>query len=260
MLDAGGEYKSDEFLKVLKDMGINILQSAPHTPQQNGRADRFMRTSMDKAQAMRLEACLPQSWWEFAVQQPVHCYNCTPLRRLKWQTPYTALKNEIPDISHLRVFRCGAYVHIPEARRINKLAPKSENMIYLGHTEGIKAYKFMRVSNNQVFTSTTALFDETIFPKCVNGRVRGTTRLNEPLEEQPPIDAGPLPPQPIPSGTDDDTPYCHPPKHKKESASDHDSDSEVSDEPSTPLPPPPATKQAPPRRYDVQRKITTLPC
>jgi transposase InsO family protein len=36
MSDAGGEYKSDAFLKTLKDAGIKILQSAPHTPEQNG--------------------------------------------------------------------------------------------------------------------------------------------------------------------------------------------------------------------------------
>ena len=135
MLNAGGEYKSDEFLKVLKDMGIKILQSAPHTSQQNGCAEHFMQTSMDKAQAMCLQACLSQSWWEFAVEHAVHCYNHTPLHRLKWQTPYAALKNEVPNISHLRIFGCGAYVHIPEARRVDKLAPKSENMIYIGHTE-----------------------------------------------------------------------------------------------------------------------------
>jgi transposase InsO family protein len=56
MSDAGGEYKSDVFLKTLKDAGITVLQSTPHTPQQNGCAERFMRTIMDKAQAMRLEA------------------------------------------------------------------------------------------------------------------------------------------------------------------------------------------------------------
>ena len=62
MSDASGEYKSDAFLKILKDEGITVHQSAPHTPQQNGRAERFMHTVMDKAQAMRLDACLPQSW------------------------------------------------------------------------------------------------------------------------------------------------------------------------------------------------------
>ena len=57
MSDAGGEYKSDAFLKHFKDAGIKVLQSAPHTPQQNGPAEHFMRTIMDKAQALRLEAC-----------------------------------------------------------------------------------------------------------------------------------------------------------------------------------------------------------
>jgi transposase InsO family protein len=39
MSDAGGEYKSNEFLNELKDNGIKVLQSAPHTPQQNGHAE-----------------------------------------------------------------------------------------------------------------------------------------------------------------------------------------------------------------------------
>ena len=52
MSDAGGEYKSDAFLGVLKAKGIKILQSVPFTPQQNGRAERFNRTIMDKESAM----------------------------------------------------------------------------------------------------------------------------------------------------------------------------------------------------------------
>jgi transposase InsO family protein len=39
MSDAGGEYKSDTFLSVLKAKGIKILQSVPFVPQQNGRAE-----------------------------------------------------------------------------------------------------------------------------------------------------------------------------------------------------------------------------
>ena len=57
--DGGGEYKSDAFLKHLKDVSIKVLQSAPHTPQQNGHAECFMHIIMDKAQAMCLEACAP---------------------------------------------------------------------------------------------------------------------------------------------------------------------------------------------------------
>jgi transposase InsO family protein len=52
MSDAGGEYKSNEFIRTLKGKGIKIFQSTPHTPQQNGRAERLNRTIMDKSEAM----------------------------------------------------------------------------------------------------------------------------------------------------------------------------------------------------------------
>ena len=77
MSDAGGEYKSDVFLNTLKDQGICILQSAPYTPQQNGCTECFMYTCMDKPQAMCLDACLPESWWEVTVLHTVHVYNHT---------------------------------------------------------------------------------------------------------------------------------------------------------------------------------------
>jgi transposase InsO family protein len=165
MSNASGEYKSGAFLKILKDAGITVLQSVPHTPQQNGHTERFMCTIMDKVQAMRLDACLPQSWWEFTVLHTAHCYNRTPLSHLSWQTPYQLLNNEIPDVSHLRVFGCGAYVHIPEARHLNKLSPKSELMIYLGKQASMKGDVYMRTPNT-LFYSDKALFDEMLFPCC----------------------------------------------------------------------------------------------
>ena len=250
MSDAGGEYKSDTFLKTLKDAGIKILQSAPHTPQQNGRAERFMRTIMDKAQAMRLEACLPDSWWEFAVLHALHCYNRTPLCRLKWQTPYTILNGQIPDISHLKVFGCGTYVHIPKDRCVNALAPKSELMVYIGHTEGIKAFMFMRLLNNTMFTSTTALFDETIYPKCNSTRIRGTTRVREPRAQQPPIDAeedttpGDLD-EPIPPET----------QSEKPPAPNGDPDPSDNEDPAVPVPSPEPEPE--PRQSSRLRKIPT---
>jgi hypothetical protein len=124
---------------------------------------------MDKAQAMRLEACLLQSWWEFGVMHATHCYNRTPISHLNWQTPFALLNNEIPDISHLRVFGCSAYVHIPESHRKNKLSPKSKLMIYLGRQAGMKANVFMRTPNT-LFYSDKALFDELLFPRLLQTR------------------------------------------------------------------------------------------
>jgi len=62
-------------------------------------------------------------------------------------------------------------------------------MAYLGHTEGIKVFKFMCLSNNILYYSTTTLFDETLFLKCSTpGKKRGTIRIGEPCASQPPIE------------------------------------------------------------------------
>jgi hypothetical protein len=180
MSDAGGEYKSNTFLKALKDEGIKILQSALHTPQQDGYAKCLMCTLMDKAKAMHHAACVPQSWWEFAVLHAMHLYNRLPLHCLQWQTPYTELNGKALNILHLRVFSCSAYVHILKDTHVDVLLPKSKLMVYLSHTKGIKASTFMQLSNNTVYTSTTALFDEALFPKCPQGHTCETTHLTEP--------------------------------------------------------------------------------
>ena len=130
MSDAGGEYKSDAFIKILKDAGIKIFQSALHTPQQNGRAECFMCTLQDKALSISLEACLPQSWWEFLVLHALHIYIRTPIHRLNWQTPYEHLNGEVPDVSNLYIFGRGTFVYILNEWHENALSPKSELMVY----------------------------------------------------------------------------------------------------------------------------------
>ena len=122
-LDEGGEYNDRELLENLKDLGIDIQQSVPHASQQNGRAERFNWTIMDKAQALHLDACLPQYWWEFAVLHAVHLFNWTPIRHLSYKTPYEALRKSKPSVAHFCVFGCGACVFLPKEVRVNKLAP-----------------------------------------------------------------------------------------------------------------------------------------
>ncbi|KAJ3559232.1 hypothetical protein NM688_g461 [Phlebia brevispora] len=119
---------------------------------------------MDKAEAMRFTACLPKSWWNFTIEHTVHIYNRTPLRRHNWRTPFELLFGKKPQVERLHVFRCGTWVHIPADVRKDKLEPKSELMVYLGNTS--YGWKFMRSSNNVVFTLSQAVFEESVFPKC----------------------------------------------------------------------------------------------
>ena len=118
-IDAGGEFKSQEFTIFLQEQGITILTSVPHMHQQNGRAERFICTVMDKAQAMCFDACLPQNWWEFAVDCATHVYNHTPIQCHDWKIPFENLKHIKPDVTHLHVFGCGIYVFLPEEVCVN---------------------------------------------------------------------------------------------------------------------------------------------
>src|SRR6201996_2623229 len=52
--DAGGEFKSRELSEFLLNLSIRTLTSIPHAHQQNSCAEHFIRTIMDKAQAIRL--------------------------------------------------------------------------------------------------------------------------------------------------------------------------------------------------------------
>ena len=61
MSDFGGGYKSAAYNDLLKGEGIRIYNSAPHIFQQNGCAERFMCTLMDKAEATDHMACSPDS-------------------------------------------------------------------------------------------------------------------------------------------------------------------------------------------------------
>ena len=159
-----------------------------------------MCTVMDKSEAMCHEACIPESWWEFLIAHATHVYNCTPLHRHNWQTPFEVLHGSQPDIAHLHVFGCTAYVHLPEDVRANKMAPKSELMVYIGVAPGNESnFLFMRSPNNVIFTSAHALFDEACFPHCAKPTCTQPT-----AQVAPPITGECEPIRPPPPADDDD--------------------------------------------------------
>ena len=80
------------------------------------------------------------------------------------------LKGEMPNIDHLRMFGCGAFVYLPATARANKMAPKSELMTYIGVAPGNEHnFLFMR-STSAVFIAAHTVFDEQHFPHCPKNR------------------------------------------------------------------------------------------
>jgi len=194
MSDNGGEYVNKDYVKLLKDEGIEIQRSVPSQLQMNGRVEHFNRTIDEKAESMCHQACLPDSWWEFSVLHVNYLYNCTPVQRLDWQILKGYLDEFKPDLSHLRILGCGAYVFIHKDLQANKLSPKSELMTFLGYHDGHESnMMFMRAPNNVIFTAATALFDERLFPKCAKQKVPPVTQIQEPEEPEISIETESVP-------------------------------------------------------------------
>ena len=173
--DRGGEFMAGELQMFFRSRGVTHQISVPHTPQQNGHAERFNRTLLEKGEAIRLHACLPQSFWQDACETALHIYNRQPMRRHDWKTPIESFNGDKPDVSYFRVFGTQAYVWIPPEQRQDKLSPKSEEMAFIGYEPNTKGYHFWSKERRRVFVSTNTIFDEKVFPYCSRDKADGHT-------------------------------------------------------------------------------------
>lgn len=73
----------------------------------------------------------------------IHSDVCGPFDvfSLENRTPYELWYNRKPDLAHLRVFGCRAYVNVPACDR-HKLDPKAKQYIFVGYCDDNKSYRF----------------------------------------------------------------------------------------------------------------------
>lgn len=83
-IDNGRKYINGAMLKYMASRGIRLETTAPHTPEQNSKAERDNRTIVESARTMirRIRMIndaknLPLSLWEEAVSTAVHVLNRT---------------------------------------------------------------------------------------------------------------------------------------------------------------------------------------
>lgn len=64
--------------------------------------------------------------WGKAVRQDIYLLNRLPTRVLSGMTPYEAWKGKKPNLEHIRLFGCLAYMKIPQVH-VKKLDDRSLN-------------------------------------------------------------------------------------------------------------------------------------
>ena len=94
---------------------------------------------MEAAREMLHDQYLSTHLWEEDARKVVYVQNRTPHRVLENKTSEESFFNKKPKFSHLRIFGCLVYVHIPNEKR-TKLDPLGKKGIFVGYNESSKAY------------------------------------------------------------------------------------------------------------------------
>ena len=127
--DGGGENISNEFKRYCRNQGIRSENSAPYTPQENGKIERIWGTSVAMARCFLDNACLEKKYWTHALNMGFYVKNMLLHSALE-KTPFEKMYNETPNLSS-KFFVCVSFMHIEKPFR-KKLDQTSKKEFFLG--------------------------------------------------------------------------------------------------------------------------------
>ncbi|MCO5567506.1 hypothetical protein L7F22_021200 [Adiantum nelumboides] len=110
------------------------------------------------ARALMSEKNMPPCYRVEATSTAVYIMNMTPTGAVHDVTPEETFIGKKPDVSHFKVFKCIAYMHVPYELR-TKLDPKAETCVFIGYFVEQKGYKCFNPVTRQVRVSKD-VFDE----------------------------------------------------------------------------------------------------
>ncbi|CAI7862571.1 unnamed protein product [Closterium sp. NIES-53] len=114
-MDNGGEHTANAFTDYLSSHSIVHQTSLPHTPQQNGVAERVNRTLMDRVRQMTTRASLSSKFWPYALKYAAWLHNrisCSG--NPSAHSPYFMMTGKVADVSMARTFGCLCYYLPPQ--------------------------------------------------------------------------------------------------------------------------------------------------
>ena len=156
--DNGGEFISTSFKSWLSEKEIRFESSAPHTPEQNGVAERANRTIFEARRSLLHAKHLPLDLWGEAIACAVYVLNRV-INSISSVTPHQKWYGLKPNVSHLRIFGSIAFIHIPKVER-RKLDAKSLKCFFVGYSLTQKAYRFWDPLGRRIKISRDVIFDE----------------------------------------------------------------------------------------------------
>ena len=187
--DNGSEYINSTLDEYFKSKGIVHQLSAPYSPEQNGKAERLNRTLVERMRSMLVDAGGRDELWAEAINTANYIRNRSPVAG-KDMTPWELFTHNKPDVSHMRVFGCAAYAHVPKQLR-RKLDPVCVKGIFVGYEPNAKAYRVLQDHDGAIVVSRDVTFNELI--TTVDAGKNNTVAMAQMIdeeEEHPAVTAG----------------------------------------------------------------------
>jgi hypothetical protein len=180
--DGGGEYCSNDAHLFYSSSGINHRITVPYSPESNGIAERLNRSIMEAAEAMMINAKLPDEFWADAVNTSVYLLNRRYHRTIQ-MTPFQLWHGKQPNLSHLKVFGCNAWRRVADHNRVG-LDPKANRCVFLGYAGRQLGYRIWDIVTKKFGVTRDVIFDESRFDfnKCLYYSSSSSTSSTSPSE------------------------------------------------------------------------------
>jgi histone deacetylase 1/2 len=132
--DNATEFHSKELSDLLLPMQVVQNFSAPYIHQMAGHAERMIQRLDHLVRAMLVDAGLHVHFWPDAVLAAAHIHNRLQSRG-STLTPWEILTGIRPDVSHIKVWGCKVFVHLPSELQTGHFQPRAQEGILLGYSD-----------------------------------------------------------------------------------------------------------------------------
>ncbi|KAG6590579.1 Copia protein [Phytophthora cinnamomi] len=132
--DGAKEFATNSLLAYYEDHGIEVQPTVRYAHQTNATAERANRTIVTIGRSMLHYAGLDKTFWAEAAMTAIYIKNRLPSPKSPDKTPFEIVYKSKPNVKHMRIFGCKAYVLTPKEKRL-KWDPKAREGIFMGYEE-----------------------------------------------------------------------------------------------------------------------------
>lgn len=155
------KFVSNELHDYLISQDITHQATAPYAHQQNGKAECYIRTIKDLAQAMMAWSGLPMSFFGDAILTTQYLWICLPTSTLpSLTTSYKVMEGNKSDLLHLCIWDCHCFILYPSEVQIKGSEQRFE-AIFVGYDKNCLSWRVQDL-NRKYFFLKDVIFDELV--------------------------------------------------------------------------------------------------